>query len=206
MGVDTKGFVATSCKDVCFVINKVERALNALIRPKRKAARGTEEELQYELVTAELSSESHLVRLGFTYAGEERMMWVFFRCDSDHADITPRSISLSMGCWGQSELFMKTALQALTMLGPVYYDRNDSDDAGYVRLSFEPLTYVAACAEKSETPSPRTLGQWMELFDAGGLHSRDCQTAIGLSEEEVAVFLNSAYETAQPVLKDRCLA
>lgn len=213
MGVDTKGFVATRCKDVFFAVGLVENALNALIQPHAKearlAVRGTEKEPQYRTVDANLISRSQTVQLHFTYEGEHRTLWMNFTCDCDHKDVTPASISLSLGCWGQSELFMKTALRALSPLGDVYYDYSDCDSIDPAKLDIAPLTFVTACAAGAESPYPSELEVWKNLFNEGKLRAGTFDDVVGMSAETADELLSAPWETANEKLKamrDACVS
>lgn len=150
MSVDTKGVVATDCKDVFRVAQAVETAIARLVRPHWAQARGTPSASQWELPHVFLHAKSEAITVEFQYAGERRMLWVFFTCDSDNKVLAPHSLSLSMGYWGSSELLMGTALSALADLGPVYIDRCDADDEGYV--PFEPRAQSVAATACEAVP------------------------------------------------------
>lgn len=210
MGVDTKGFVATKCKDAFFVVRLAEEALNKLIRPHVKAAllagRTAEEAPQYRTVHARLLADSEGVQLNFTYDGEDRTMHMYFTCDCDNKDFTPTSISLSLGCWGKSELYMKTVLHALSPLGDVYFDYSDCDDVEKAILEVEPLTYVTACAAGVESAFPTRLAKWNQMFDAGLLRAGSRDEVLGLPEPEIERLTTIHWEEAHAELKAICAA
>lgn len=210
MGVDTKGFVATKCKDVFFVVRLAEEALNRLIRPHTKAAllagRAADEPPKYRTVSTRLLADSEGVQLNFTYEGEDRTLWMYFTCDCDNEDYTPTSISLSLGCWGHSELYMKTVLQALSPLGDVYFDYSDCDDVEKALLEVEPLTYVTACAAGVESAFPTRLAKWNELFKVGLLRAGSIEEVLGLPAPEVERLTTMHWEPAHEELKAICAA
>lgn len=133
MGVCTKGFVLTPCKDVLLIAALVQGGLDRIINdaarkryPRQLAVRNEE----FRTCKVVLSPSSGLAQVGFTYDGEVRMLWLFFDCDCDNVKFGPQSISMSLGCNGRSELFMRVALHALSSLGPAYLDLDDGDDVG----------------------------------------------------------------------------
>jgi len=204
MGVDTKGFVATKCKDVFFVVGLAEEALNNLIRPHARATRfagkSAEDPPRYRTVSTKLHASSEGVELDFTYEGEQRTLRMYFTCDCDNTDYAPASISLSLGCWGQSELYMKAVLQALSPLGDAYFDFSDSDDVDPAKLDSAPLTFISACVTNVESPFPTRLGTWKRLFDAGLLRSGTCEEVIGMPSEEVERLTTMPWEAAREEL------
>lgn len=205
MGMDTKGAVATDCKDVFFVISRVERALNRLIRPgweNDRATPGLEAaNFNFKLCHTELKADSGGVQLHFTYMGEQRSMWVFFDCDCDHQDIAPQTLSLSIGCWGHSDLFMMTALESLAILGEVYFDHNDCDGEDLAKVDVPVLSYMELCAKGEAFCSELHLEKWHDLWKKGLMRKASCEAVIGLSEEEVEQVQSMHYEKANEYLK-----
>lgn len=153
MGVDTKGCIATPVKDVLMVCAIVERALNRLIKTARLVAfpdrhsfgmyRDDVKE-KFREVDMDITSGATFVRFNFVLDGEARHVSFFFDCDCDHLDIAPKTMSFSMGCWGNSELIGKTILHALSLFGPVYLDRNDCDSEDMVPLDAARITLLEA--------------------------------------------------------------
>lgn len=150
MGVDTKGVLLTPMKDVMLVCGIIEKSLNTLIRQQRDLKYGPQRRLplqnkdEFDFVDVRLVPSSGMACFRFVCFGEKRDMHVFFECDRDHADLAPRSVSMSLGCWGSSELYMLTVLRALSLLGPVAYDRNDSDSVDMAVLPLAPLNLAQA--------------------------------------------------------------
>lgn len=151
MGVDTKGFVLTDCKDAMLVGQLLMRSLDKLIAQGRKAefpeARwaGNEEiRARWQPVSVELKPEMAMLSLDFVYAGEKRALKVFFDCDCDQSDYGPSSLSMSLGCWGSSELLMRTALTALSLLGTAWLDVSDSDSIDAAPLPGPRMPVLAA--------------------------------------------------------------
>lgn len=205
MGVDTKGFVTTKCQDVFFVVHLVEEALNKLIRPhareERFAQRGADEPRKYSMVDPRLHASSEGVNLCFTYAGESRQLHMYFGVGDDSEEMGPKRILMSLGCWGESELYMKTALKALSPLGDVYYDYSDCDDIEPAELDIAPLNFLTACAAGIESDFPTNLARWKTLFDAGLLRAATCEEVLGMPVAEVERLTSIHWEEAQTELK-----
>lgn len=202
MGIDTKGLVATNCKDVFFVMNKIERAINKLIAPhlileKMRFCDETKDG-KYKKVRLEIRADSELVQVHFTFNGEKRTLWVFFGCDSSEQS---QSINLSMGCWGESDLLMMTALRAVSMLGTTYFDHNDCDEVDPAPLEVPPLTYIQACLEKLEHPNIISLGHWYSMSKKGLLRDGPVSEVLGLPETSVKRILAGDYESASKELE-----
>jgi hypothetical protein len=214
MGVDTKGVVATKCSDVFFVVHLAEEALNKLIRPQVRAAlfagRTAEKSSKNRTVSTRLLAESEGVQLSFAHEGEDRTLHMYFVSahddDDDDEDEGHPRILLSMGCWGKSELYMKTVLQALSPLGDVYFDYSDCDDVDKALLEAEPLTFVTACAAGIESDFPTRLSKWNKLFDAGLLRAGTREEVLGLPTAEIERLTSIHWETAHPELKAICAA
>lgn len=202
MSVNTKAFIATPCKDICFVAARVQRALDALIRPLWKSNLRSDAPAQYQLTTTELCPDSALVRFHFQYEGQNRTMWLFFDCDCDRVEYAPQSLTLSMGCSGRSDLFIKTAAHALSMLGPVYYDYNDCDDVSWELLQEQPaLNFVSACQQRVASVSQHSLKQWLACYDQKLLRPGAFEEIVGIPRQQAEELLGMPYQDAQNALK-----
>lgn len=202
MSVDTKAFIATPCKDIFFVAARVQRALDALIRPLRINALRSEKPNSYQLTTVELCPDSAIVRFHFQYEGHNRTMWLFFDCDCDRVEYAPQSLTLSMGCSGRSDLFIKTAAHALSMLGPVYYDYNDCDEVPWALLQEQPaLNFVSACRLRVASVSQHSLRQWLTCFDQGLMRPGTVEEVVGIPRQQAEELLAMPYQEAQTALK-----
>lgn len=200
MSVDTKGVVVTPCKDVFLVVELLERAISTLIRPHWQPGRKQElssGEPRWAYPRTALSAQSELVQIHFTYDGEKRTLWTFFHCDVDNRALGASSISLSMGCWGSSEMLMRTALAALSGLGPTYIDVNDCDSTDMAPSGIEPVSYVQAVEKQWIAPSPSSLQRWVEAFDAGHLVAPTLEASVGLPERLVRELLEQGYAHPQ---------
>lgn len=222
MGMDTKGAVITACKDAFFAIEMVEAALNGLIQPhlpkfpwqtsRRSSEEATADAVKpekkakpdYAKVKVDFKARDRLVKFNFTYAGEQRMLWLFFDCDSSNVEFGPKSLTLSMGCWGQSDLFMKTALQALSPLGPVYFDHNDCDDIDKALWDISPLTFVSACQKGLVSAGSFDLENWNKLYTSGGFGSRSVEEVFGMSENKVKAIIAAPYEDSRALTEAIC--
>ena len=172
MGVDTKGFLLSDCKDVLLLSNLVGQAIHGLIFAECKTVLGeaglkrsqkAREMFGYpEMV---LKPDSGMLSICFTFHGERRTMDMFFDCDCDRIEYGPKSISLTLGCFGYSDLFMKTVLHALSMVGPVYFDHNDCDDTPFALLD-ERVPPVLGAVSLDYIKDSR-FPDWVEHYDAG---------------------------------------
>lgn len=206
MATGTKGFVMTKCKDVFFVCDRIERALNKLIQPGWKeqlfAPQASAEKAhpQFERVSMGLSASSGSVQFRFAYKGEYRTLCVNFQCDWDQREYGPASISLSLNHWGESELFMRTALESISMLGPVYFDANDCDDVPPAPLEVVPPSFISACAAGDEYGSFVTLRQWHAVCQRGEMRDGTFQDWLGMSVSTLNEILKADYPTSQALI------
>lgn len=171
MPVNTGGAVATSCKEFFLVSDAVHRALRSLITvdrdiafPEHKGFRRFAKEVKAQFEEPELRviPDSHMVQFTFRFHGHMRTLSLFFRCDCDNKDWAPKSLSLSMGASGESELFVKTALHALSMLGPIRYTACNTRDE-YDSWTEAPITVLQGAALRYW--SPLQLDVWAEYAD-----------------------------------------
>ena len=146
MGVDTKGFVATTFKD---------------------------SELILGLVAGALSRYAPAPRIGMVDPGHakvnfaDRMMSVFFDCDCDHADIAPAgSISFSLGAHGVSVAAMRAVLESLAFLGPVYICENDLVD-DYSEMQTWRRDLIAAANACPGYDLSASFSKWVDARQSG---------------------------------------
>jgi hypothetical protein len=172
MGVDTKGFVLTGCKDVMLVCATAAAALDKLILDERKVMYPTrvsylssEARDSFRTTSLRLAPDTELVDLEFVFKGERRCLKIFFTCDCDHKEYGPRSLSLSLKCWGESELFVMTVLHSLSILGPVFFDANDSDCVDPAPLQ-ESRINVLKGMKMGYIPHTH-LDRWLTAWDNG---------------------------------------
>lgn len=172
MSIDTKGFLLSDCKDVLLLSNLVGQAIHGLILDECKTVLG-EAGLKRSAKAREmfgypeyrLIPDSGMLDISFTFHGEKRSMKMFFDCDSDRIEYGPKSISITLGCFGYSDLFIKTALHALSMLGPVYFDHNDGDEIPFALLD-EQVPPVLGAVSLDYIKDSR-FPDWLEHYDAG---------------------------------------
>lgn len=189
MGVSTKGFVLTNCKNVFFVSHAVSRALNRLIR-SRSGIRGfaftQEQREQWSWVKMELSDLSDCVSFRFTFDGQHRTLRLNFDCDCDNVEYGPASLSMSLGCNGEAELLVRTALRACSMLGPTYFDANDCDDIDSALIEQAPLNFIQACVEGVASATEGAIGEWLAVYDSLDPVTRvPLPEFLGLDEQEL---------------------
>ena len=73
--------------------------------------------------------------VGLDTSFQNRQLSIHFGCDCDYSDTYKGDkVILSLGCWGSSDEIMKTLAKALAQFGDVYYDHNDCDAEGFVKL------------------------------------------------------------------------
>lgn len=191
----TKGCIATPCKDVFFVTHLIEVALNRLIKASAHdegfelvVERSNREDIPYALCTFELSPESReTVRVNFRYRGEHRAMYLYFGCDAENREIAAQSISLTLACWGQSDVLMEEVLRTLSCLGAVYIDANDADDIPFVQLGGDPMSFLQACAEGLVPSTPAELARWRKAWPGAVAESASVsiERFLGLPAAEV---------------------
>ncbi|MDO9179087.1 MAG: hypothetical protein Q7U16_12350 [Agitococcus sp.] len=198
MSMSTKGVVCTTCKDICFIVSQVERAIKLLVYPEWKKERLTkiaDIPPLFQLPTVELTAMSYAVQIHFTIVGEKRSLWIFFRCDKDNLALAAASISLSIGAWGQSVEVMHAALDSLAMLGDCFLLANDCSDKAYEQVSLSaPHSYLEAVAVKQSRATPTFLAEWMSLHDAGQLRPGSFKDRIGLDFSEAKASLDGEFE------------
>lgn len=57
-------------------------------------------------------------------------------CSSSYSDTYEgEKIIFSIGCWGKYDQVVKVVAKAVAQFGDVYYDHNDCDDEGFVKLN-----------------------------------------------------------------------
>lgn len=65
----------------------------------------------------------------------KRNLFMFTTCSSDHGDIEgDYKVVLSIGYWGNSDEILMAVAEAVKEFGDVYYDFNDCDDLGFIKL------------------------------------------------------------------------
>lgn len=65
----------------------------------------------------------------------KRSLFMFTTCSSDHEDIEgDYKIVFSIGYWGNADEIMMVVVEAVRQYGDVYYDYNDCDDDGFIKL------------------------------------------------------------------------
>lgn len=65
----------------------------------------------------------------------KRSLFMFTTCSSDHEDIEgDYKIVFSIGYWGNSEEILMVVAEAIKEFGNVYYDYNDCDDLGFIKI------------------------------------------------------------------------
>lgn len=169
MTVDTKGVVVTPYKDGLLQAHVVKKALGKLIREERQlvypGSRPWSKEVseQFREPEVEMCDVAGMLQFRFTFHGARRTLAMFFYCDGDHLELGPRSISFSMGCSGESELFVSTAVHALSMFGPAYL--HPCDTRGEPQLLQESSLSVLDAAALGYI-CPLDLPRWADFAES----------------------------------------
>jgi len=130
MGVDSKGVCQTDSKDVFEICSKIESAINKMIKNQREGLMDKDN----SSVHVDLCPGLEMVRVIFTYKGENRIIHVHFGCDSDAKEVIGKKIIWSVGMWGSSEEIVRTVGESLSDLGPIFLDLNDCDEIGLLPI------------------------------------------------------------------------
>lgn len=194
MTVWTKGVVATDHKDVFEIASVAEQALIDLIRRRAHEAcpggiRAHPEFFQnFVFPRIVMKPSSGAVEFNFTCDGAHRSLTLNFTCDCDHLDVAPRSLSMLMGASGNSELYVTSVLEALSLWGPVHFDANDSDEIDMDRLDVEPMNLLRLLG--SNRLSPYLFESMVEARSA--LEDDAFERFVGCSRQTLKTFLETA--------------
>lgn len=197
MATDTKGFVLTACKDVFFVCERIEQALNKVIRPLSVAAFFADPAnvgASYQTCSTYAYPGSQSVRILFKYQGISYTLCVHFTCDCDNAEYGPQSLSLSLGYHHEAPKFLKLALESLSMLGTLYFTENDGDGTRPVKLDGEPTTFIEAVAAGDILGSYFPLNAWQAMHHRGDFGKKTFEAVVGLSSDEIKAIQGAVYE------------
>ncbi len=165
-----KGYVKTRCKNSFFITYLVEASLNRLIRDTAETIRGCEDpgsaqfSLQFSFAETQIITGTYELGVKFTFLGEPRGMNI-----SLYPDLRPRvpvvsAIGVELAASNHSSLLIRTALEALSCLGPVYLNENDEQSALYEPLDIKGMNYARAVAKKLVSLSMPELRFWKDAF------------------------------------------
>lgn len=206
MATDTKGFVLTSCKDVMFVCDRIQTAINKVIHPLRAEevfAGVTQENIANNVCSSYLYPSSNAVRIVFKHANVSYTLNLHFTCDCDNKEFGPQSISLSMGAHHQAADFMKLALTSLSMLGQLYFKEKDGYGTRFEVLEAAPTTFIEACAS-GEIPvaSLFPLMDWKMMHRRGDFGDKPLEAVVGLTGAEIEEILSADYDQSRMLLAE----
>jgi hypothetical protein len=206
MGTDTKGFVLTSCKDVFFVCDRVQSAINRVIHPLRgkEILSGVAfDSAANRVCSSYLNPSSSAVRIDFMHASVSYSMHLHFTCDCDNTEFGPQSISLSLGAHHESAMFMKRALESLSMLGQLYFKEKDGYGTQFTVLEAEPTTFLKACAtDEIPVASQFPLMDWKMMHRRGDFGKRPFDLVVGLAAEEIEAILDADYDRSRVLIEE----
>jgi len=122
MGCDTDGIVITTCKDVKIIASLLTKAIWKIPVDK------DESPFIHGINNGNPTYNPHSDTLSFNFVDgkDKRNLFVCLDCDSDHINLGENSISMILGCWGNSVELMKLFLGALSPLGDCYLHENDA--------------------------------------------------------------------------------
>lgn len=128
MGCNTVGFVLTKDKDPFKVFRLIKESIVSEMKKE------TGEDFPYRLFKKEqftspectISDFTEMMSIDFYFKGDYRSMTVHLTCDHDYLEAAKgKRVILSLGCYGESERLIKTALHGLSSLGDIYFTAND---------------------------------------------------------------------------------
>lgn len=206
MGVVTRGVILTPFKDVFAICSLAERAINKVINEEKKLMFPGERPWSSKCLEffanakTTISPESELLDCSFRFQGENRALKIFLGCDCDNAELGPKSLSLSLGLWGSSELLVKTVLHALSVIGPAYFDLNDSDDVDLAPMAEKRPNLLQAV--KLGYMAISQLEDWKERLPFLGISNSEIPEFLGCSEKSFCAAINlEDYELRREAIK-----
>lgn len=183
------GFVSTKCKDVLFILERVVGALDRLIMPLMLAEniqhQHEDSGIRFQKCTVELHPKAAKAVVHFRYDGEVRAMHVYFKCDMEEAPIGPQNLMLRMGCRDNSVQLVKAALVALTVLGDVYLDLDDTDEFPPEKLNVGIHSYLALVVRQQVTLTQEKLQEWYALWCRGSMRDKRFWELFSIAESDV---------------------
>ena len=153
MSLESKMFVTCNKDDVINIGNSVTKALNTYVRDKLDNYWKSNTDAQSRVnfmwsdsykdqsnkFTNGVSVTSHnfdMFVIGFGNGDESRRsLFMFPTCSTGYSDVCEGyKVIFSIGYWGSAEEVMNVVADALKHYGDVYYDYNDCDGAGFIKL------------------------------------------------------------------------
>lgn len=124
MGISTKCVCLTSNKNVFQVSKMIEQEIAALVRTyKNPKVRIDKNNM---LQGMDLNATCEMIVLNFKIKGEQRNLHIHFSCDCDAPELGGKKIICTVGYWGESEEIIKACARALSSLGTVFVQYEDS--------------------------------------------------------------------------------
>lgn len=195
MTVDTKGLIKTDMKNPFFIAGAIEGYIKRVCAVSRK-----EGSRMGDIRLA--STGAGFLQFPFSVRTQARSLSVFFMCDNDHQEVVQgKKVSLSMGCSGISEPFMKGLLRVLRVFGPTYFDACDCDDipAAEVWQDATP-TVMDLLVARIDHASYVTVDAWIDLWKDNPClqKERSLQEFIGLPEDDLQWILDRKKDYEKP--------
>jgi hypothetical protein len=125
MGISTKGFVLTETKDVFSVLSTIESTLIRLV--KKYAIKDTPifRDSTSKFPKIECNVRGRFFSITFKVNSENRMLMVYFDCDSDYSEYSGSKIIWGVNYWGLSEEIVLGICKEMKQFGQVFYEAND---------------------------------------------------------------------------------
>lgn len=147
MSIDTKLVIMTSNKDVFAILNKVEKALDEVIRPIHKGVR-IRPSIRFQIHTYGMVTASF-----DTKESSLRQLNIHFDCDTDCENETDnlfgKKLIFSIGAWGKNSEIMHTLAYHLQDLGKIYIKYDDCSDP-FIELTLMDINDFKQLKEQSQ--------------------------------------------------------
>ena len=142
MSVDSKVFVCCEENKALEVGQAVLSGLKNWYRNKCSKTEGFTDMLRFNLSNKDKYQPPHVfttdfdvICFNFTVNEEARSLKMFPTCSCDYVYVySGEKIIFSIGAWGSNEEIMQVVIGALKPFGDVYYNFNDCDDQGFVKV------------------------------------------------------------------------
>jgi hypothetical protein len=174
------GFVATSNKDVFFVVSLIERAINKVVSARFNPFDG---DCRFAFAQAHVNADSGFVQMHFTHEGKRLVMFVFFDTDGDRRALTPHSINLNMGSGPEANLYIDAALQALAVLGPVFFRPDDSVSERFEEILHPRMSFIESCGQGLAVSS--SLLKWVAQYRSATLRVGSTEQVLGFDDQKL---------------------
>lgn len=153
MSIDSKLVLSCNKEDTLNIGNSVTKALSGYARTKLddywKNNTDANNRIHF-LVGDKYKDQNHKFSNGVSISSHDfetfvfffgngddnkRSLFMFTSCSNDYNDtIEGHKVIFSIGYWGSSNEIMMVVAEAVKQYGDAYYDFNDCDDLGFIKL------------------------------------------------------------------------